>query len=96
MTREEVKKILPIMQAYAEGRAIQIRHPVHKDEWLDCLIEPHFDRPPNYYRIKPEPMEITLVAKDDGTPCESGLHYQKFLGGVHPQARALKFRQVME
>ena len=92
MTREEVKKILPIIQAYAEGKTVQMRL---GNGWAD-LVESDFGLNSNQYRIKPEPMEITLVAKDDGTPCESELHYQKFLGGVHPQARALKFRQVME
>lgn len=46
MTREEAKELLPIMQAFAEGKTI---------EWKDLIAEsPHFDCKPSCYRIKPE------------------------------------------
>ena len=51
MTREEVKKMLPIMQAYAEGRTIQF---LDGGKWLD-LCESDFYESPERYRIKPEP-----------------------------------------
>ena len=51
MTREEVKKMLPIMQAYAEGRTIQF---FDGGKWLD-LCESDFYESPERYRIKPEP-----------------------------------------
>ena len=51
MTREEVKKMLPIMQAYAEGRTIQF---LDGGKWLD-LCESDFYKSPERYRIKPEP-----------------------------------------
>ena len=51
MTREEVKKMLPIMQAYAEGRTIQF---LDGSKWLD-LCESDFYESPERYRIKPEP-----------------------------------------
>ena len=50
MTREEVKKMLPIMQAYAEGRTIQF---LDGGKWLD-LCESDFYESPERYRIKPE------------------------------------------
>ena len=34
MNREEAKKLLPIIQAFAEGKTIQWRDPV-KDTWVD-------------------------------------------------------------
>ena len=51
MTREEIKDLLPIMQAYAEGKTIQYR--VNK-EWED-IDNPSFNDLPSEYRIKPEP-----------------------------------------
>lgn len=52
MNRQEAKELLPIIQAFAEGKTI---------ETLDCsgtwLIDKDlfFDRPTKYYRIKSEP-----------------------------------------
>lgn len=52
MTREEAKELLPIMQAFAEGKTI---------EMYDMLLgwteddKPIFKAPPTNYRIKPEP-----------------------------------------
>ena len=51
MTREEVKEMLPILQAYAEGRTIQF---LDGGKWLD-LCETDFYESPDRYRIKPEP-----------------------------------------
>ena len=99
MTFQQIAQIsIPYIQAIADGKTVQ-RHARDGAAWHDIndgesLMYAIGDATP--VRIKPEPMEIIIVAKDDGTPCESGLHYQKFLGGVHPLARALKFRQVME
>ena len=46
MTREEAKELLPIIQAFAEGKTIQFRE---RD-----IEEPSFDGCINEYRIKPE------------------------------------------
>lgn len=51
MTREEVKAKLPIIQAFSEGKTIQIKS---NDKWVD-LHEPDFRAFPDKYRIKPEP-----------------------------------------
>ena len=50
MTRKEIKDLLPIMQAYVEGKTIQYR--VYK-EWED-IDNPSFNDLPSEYRIKPE------------------------------------------
>ena len=55
MTREEAKEMLPIIQAYAEGKTIQIYDDV-EEVWIDINFEdPRFEGIPSYYRIKPEP-----------------------------------------
>lgn len=51
MTREEAKELLPIIQAFAEGRIIQL---FGRDGWTDLYKDFIFDI--SYrYRIKPEP-----------------------------------------
>lgn len=51
MNRSEAKELLPIMQAFAEGRTIQL---FGRDGWTDLYKDFIFDI--SYrYRIKPEP-----------------------------------------
>ena len=51
MTREEAKELLPILQAYVEGKTVQ--YEFDTDNWKD-IKEPSF-RSDIKYRIKPEP-----------------------------------------
>lgn len=69
MTREEAKEVLPIMQAYVEGKTIQLKG--LDGTWND-LEDPNFigfNR--EYYRIKPE--EVCV----ETTTCEEE-HYRPF------------------
>lgn len=52
MTREEAKTMLPIIQAYAEGKEIEIFDKTTK-MWKTAML-PHFDYNSSFYRIKPE------------------------------------------
>ena len=52
MTREEAKELLPIIQAFAEGKPIQFKY---LDKWYDVISEIGFEyHPLTKYRIKPE------------------------------------------
>lgn len=51
MTREQTKKALPILQAYAEGKTIQYKV---GDNWKDITSEDWGYNPYCSYRIKPE------------------------------------------
>lgn len=52
MTREEAKELLPIIQAFADGKTTEI----YDDEWKTMVLkDPYFDCTPSCYRIKPEP-----------------------------------------
>ena len=51
MTREEAKELLPILKAFAEGKAIEFR--TIEGTWEE-LPDPLFQNPYKY-RIKPEP-----------------------------------------
>lgn len=53
MTREEAKQLLPVIQAFAEGKTIEV---YNHEEWRSITTEDqNFDFVPSYYRIKPEP-----------------------------------------
>lgn len=51
MNREEAKKLLPIIQAFADGKEIECRE---EDKWYRVL-EVCNEMNPQDYRIKPEP-----------------------------------------
>lgn len=51
MTREDAKVLLPIIQAYAEGKEIEIFDKTTK-MWKTAML-PHFNCDSNIYRIKP-------------------------------------------
>lgn len=53
MSPKRVKELLPVMQAYAEGKQVQGRHP-DEVEWRD-LPDPSFNSQEMLYRVKPEP-----------------------------------------
>lgn len=52
MKRIQAKELLPIIQAYAEGKEIEIFDKATK-MWKTAML-PHFDCDSNIYRIKPE------------------------------------------
>jgi hypothetical protein len=53
MTRERAKELLPIIQAFIEGKTIQYKR---KDVWEDCFYQTDicFEHSSTNYRIKPE------------------------------------------
>lgn len=53
MNRKEAAELLPIIQAYAQGKEIEIFDKTMK-MWKTAML-PHFDCDSNIYRIKPEP-----------------------------------------
>ena len=60
MTREEAKELLPIMQAFAEGKTIQVWA---NDTWKD--EDYPFFGPLYQFRIKPEPKYRPFVTKEE-------------------------------
>ena len=56
MTREEAKELLPVIQAFAEGKTIQYFN-ISEDKWCDIPsnVNVAFTREPCDYRIKSEP-----------------------------------------
>lgn len=56
MNREQVKELLPIIQAFADGKAIEVRSnsKYNPGEWIETTT-PTFDIKSHEYSIKPEP-----------------------------------------
>ena len=61
MTREEAKELLPIIQAWAEGKNIQF---LSDGEWHD-INQADFTCYPDKYRIKPEPKYRQFKTKEE-------------------------------
>ena len=55
MTREEAKTMLPIIQAFAEGKEIEFRSKGFDEEWYKVNEIPGLSYSSFDYRIKPEP-----------------------------------------
>ena len=53
MTREDAKKLVPIMQAYAEGKTIQYQ--TGDGMWMNMSNVVAFSDIAEHYRVKPEP-----------------------------------------
>ena len=65
MTREEVKELLPIMQAYSEGKTIEVLSmSITGAKWTE-IYEPDFVLNPNKYRIKSEPKYRPFKSKEE-------------------------------
>ena len=55
MTREEAKELLPIIQAWAEGKTIEVYYGEDQGWHTMVITNPKFELKPSQYRIKPEP-----------------------------------------
>ena len=65
MNREQAKALLPIITAFAEGKVVQYRplrsSPIPEPKWADMGDNPAFDKQPEQYRIKPEPLKVWIT-----------------------------------
>ena len=78
MTREEAKKLLPIIQAFAEGKTLQYRVDEENNTW-ENIINPKFIDLPSNYRIKPEPKYRPFRTKEE---CWVEMHKHPDFGWV--------------
>lgn len=76
MTREEAKEMLPIIQAFSEGKTIQYET---RDGWIDLdSLYPHSDIL-SKYRIKPEPKYRPFKTQEE---CWQEMHKHSDFGWV--------------
>ena len=75
MTREEAKELLPIIQAYAEGKTIQF---LNGGKWYD-VYDTDFHQSPDIYRIKPEQKYRPFKSQEE---CWNEMHKHLDFGWV--------------
>lgn len=73
MTREEAKQKLPIIQAYAEGKEIEM---FINNRWVSAE-SPGFIMELKNYRIKPEPKYRPFKTKEE---CWNEMHHHSYFG----------------
>ena len=84
MTREQAKELLPIIQAFAEGKTLQYRVNEENNEWKD-INNPAFNDLSSEYPIKPEPTYRSFKTKEE---CwNEMMKHQPFgwVRGKHPE-----------
>ena len=74
MTREEAKELLPIIQAWAEGKSIQYQ--TDSKSWSDITKDLYPCNHPSLYRIKPEPKYRPFKSQEEC--CNEMLKHQPF------------------
>ena len=62
MNKYNAKEYIPLIQALADGKTIQLNT---SNKWVDLSFAMSFDRDPDQYRIKPEPIEVKLWVNDE-------------------------------
>lgn len=62
MNREQAKKLLPIIQAFAEGKTILVQEDI---DWRYLSDDADFNLNPLRYRIKPEPKYRPFKDKEE-------------------------------
>lgn len=77
MDKEEAKKLLPIIQAFAEGKTIQVFN-LYKERWED-INNPSWDA--DRYRIKPEPKYRPFKDADE---CWEEMQKHRPFGWIKP------------
>ena len=65
MTREEAKGLLPIIQAFAEGKTIEVYYGEDQGWHTMVITNPKFELKPSQYRIKPEPKYRPFKTKEE-------------------------------
>lgn len=77
MTREEAKELLPIIQAWAEGKSIQFQ--TDSKSWSDITKDLYPCNHPSLYRIKPEPRYRPFKTREE---CWNEMHKHPDFGWV--------------
>lgn len=92
MKATEIKQLLPIMQAFAEGRIIQV---YANDMWIDLRPDQDvsFSANPEDYRIKPEKQTTWTIIFSDGSKLIGNTH-EAYVAIAQAAAFPEKFRIV--
>ena len=63
MNRDQAKELLPVIQAFAEGKDVQWLESCGSEEWITVEDEAYFEE--WQWRIKPEPIELWVNVFED-------------------------------
>ena len=95
MTREQAKELLPIIQAYAEDKEIEV---LFGTEWVK-VTNPDFTLSPENYRIKPEPKYRPFKTKEE---CWDEMHKHSDFGwlirmdtGIFANINAISSKEIV-
>ena len=96
MNKDNAKDYLPLVQALADGKTIQLKvESLENPEgvWKDWE-NPKFDREVSAYRIKPEPMEFEIWINRDG----STVYHTSQNGSdeYHGDSRKIRVREILD
>ena len=92
MTREEVKALLPVIQAWSEGKSIETRYKDSEEAQWVKVDKDAFSDTENYdYRIKPEPMYRPF--KDADECWQEMRKHQPFGWVIDPN---MQYRQIVK
>lgn len=95
MTPQIAKDLLPIIQAYADGKTIQYR--LNPSETFHDCSNLSFQEPAEHYRIKPEPREFWIGTNaKDGNGVFVGWAYDNQKDAADCSGRPIKVREVLE
>ena len=90
MNRQQAKELLPIIQAFAEGKTILVQEDI---DWRYLGNESDFNLNPQRYRIKPEPKYRPFANADE---CwQEMLKHQPF-GWIKKTCGHCNFLHIME
>ena len=77
LTREEAKEMLPIIQAWTDGKTVEWYDP--EIGWRLSGFTLDFDKKPNFYRIKPEPKYRPFKTREE---CWEEMHKHPDFGWI--------------
>lgn len=95
MDAQRAKELLPIIQAFADGKQIQFKSVCkNKWEWKDVEDPQWFDR--NEYRVKPEPKEVWVNEYPSGSMFGYSSKYLADESKVYGRVSCTHYREVIE
>lgn len=90
MNREQAKELLPIIQAFAEGKTILVQEDI---DWCYLGNESDFNLNPQRYRIKPEPKYRPFANAEE---CWQEMQKHQPFGWVKKTCGNCNFLHIME
>jgi hypothetical protein len=67
MNKENAHLFLPLVQALADGKTIQVNHGDKQNPQWEDAKRPEFSYGPEQYRVKPEPREWVIFISNSGS-----------------------------